>query len=282
LSSPADLKQQVVDGFTEAAEAYDAAGSEFFRQMGARLVAMAGLAAGMRVLDIGCGKGAVTIPAAEAVGPSGHVTGIDLADPMLVFAAAEAGRHGLRNVSFRRADAENPPFPGGGFDAILAGNVVQFLPRPAEAARRYLALLVPGGVLAFSWGLAQDPRWMPVMAAVDAHVPEGTQGFEPFLRRAPFGSADEMTRMLTDAGYTGIGVRAEEVTTRFASMDQWWAGCRSQAPWAVSWRHIPDPEAARRDAFRLLETIRDETDGTFTRVLRFGYATARSPGGRRR
>jgi ubiquinone/menaquinone biosynthesis C-methylase UbiE len=279
LNPPSDLKQQVVEGFTQAADAYDATGVEFFRQTGARLAGMAGLAAGMRALDVGCGKGAVTIPAAEAVGPSGHVTGIDLADPMLKYAAAEARRRGLRNVTFRRGDAEDPPFPGGVFDAVLVSNVIQFLPRPADAARRYRALLAPGGVLALSWSLSQDPRWVPVMAAVDAHVPDGTQGFEPFLRRKPFNSEAEMMKMLAGCRYTDISITTEDVTTRFASMDQWWAGCQSQAPWAVSWRHIPDHDAARQAAFRILETLRDDTDGTFTRVLRFGYATARNPQG---
>ena len=78
-----EVTQRVAEGFAAAADGYDATGTEFFRQMGEHLVAQAGIAPGAIVLDIGCGKGAVTIPAARAAGSWGQVTGIDLAGPML-------------------------------------------------------------------------------------------------------------------------------------------------------------------------------------------------------
>ena len=110
--------------------------------------------------------------------------------------------------------------PAGTFDMILAGNVIQFLPRPAHAVRRWLALLKPGGTLGFSWGLAQDPRWEPVMATVDAHVPAGITGFEAFLRRLPFGGTEPVERMLTSSGFkTGEGDASE--AQRRAGSEYW-------------------------------------------------------------
>ena len=130
--TPAEVTRQVVRGFTEAAGDYDARGTEFFGPMAEWLVARAGISAGATVLDLGCGKGAVTLAAARTAGPGGHVTGIDLAGPMLKLARAAARQTRQRNIAFQPGDAQDPrPFGPGTFDAIVAGYLIQFLPRPA-------------------------------------------------------------------------------------------------------------------------------------------------------
>jgi ubiquinone/menaquinone biosynthesis C-methylase UbiE len=275
-------KEQVSAGFTLAADRYDTDGTGFFAEMGGRLVDLAGAGPGMRVLDVGCGKGAVTIPAAHCAGPGGLVTGIDLAAPMLEEARARARQAGLAQARFERADAENPPYPSQSFDVVLAGYVIQFLPRPGLAVQRWLALLRPGGALGFSWGLAQDPAWGPVMAAVDAYVPAGVPGFETFFRRPPFTGIDPVEQMLTGHGYRQVDTITYQVETVYASPAQWWAACRSQGPWAISWRHIPAGQLldAQEAAFAELDGLRGP-DGTFTRTLTFAVTTGRKPGGDR-
>ena len=64
----------------------------------------------------------------------------------------------------------------------------------------------------------------------------------------------------------------------YDSAEQWWQACRSQAPWAIAWRHIPASrrEAARRDAFTVLRDLR-APDGTLTRTLTFACTTGRKP-----
>lgn len=101
------------------------------------------------------------------------MTGIDLAAPMLAHARDRAHRAGAANVTFRDGDAEDPgSYPGwepGSFDVILASNVLQFLLRPAEAARHWRALLTPQGTVGITWSLAQDPRWAPVLRLRQRH-----------------------------------------------------------------------------------------------------------------
>jgi SAM-dependent methyltransferase len=269
--TPAEVTGQVVRGFTEAAGGYDAGGTEFFGPMAEWLVARAGISAGATVLDLGCGKGAVTLAAARAAGPGGHVTGIDLAGPMLKHARAAARHARQHNVAFQPGDAEDPrPFRSATFDAIVAGYLIQFLPRPAHAARRWRRLLKPGGVLALTWGAAQDPRWAPVMAAVDAHVPDTMVGFEAFFRRPPFHHTAAVNQMLAVSGYADVITVTREFTTVYDTPEQWWATCLSQAPGAVAWRHIPEERlpAARRDAFTALDSVRD-SDGKLVRILTF-------------
>ena len=275
---PGTVKEQVVAGFGQAVSGYDEGGTEFFKDMGARLVDLAGVHAGAHVLDVGCGKGAVTIPAARRAGDTGCVHAIDLARPMLDAAAALARQSGLGNVTVARGDAEDPPFAAGTFGVILAGFVIQLLPRPAHAVQRWRALLKPGGTLGFSWGLAQDPRWVPVMAALDAHVPPGMSRFEAFFRRPPFDGTGHVDQMLTEAGYQAVQTVTCAIDTVYDSAGQWWQACRSQAPWAIAWRHIPPGrlEAARRDAFTILDGLAGP-GGTLTRTLTFACTTGRKP-----
>jgi SAM-dependent methyltransferase len=101
------------------------------------------------------------------------VTGIDLAAGMLARAAATAARLGLAQVGVEAGDAEDPTYPDGSFDAVLASNVMFLLADPERAARRYAALLRPGGVFAFSWNVAEDPARVPVIAAMDDHAADG-------------------------------------------------------------------------------------------------------------
>ena len=69
--------------FERAARVYEPAGVDFFNRMGRRLVELSHVARGEQVLDLGCGRGASLFPAAAAVGPTGHVLGLDLAPTMV-------------------------------------------------------------------------------------------------------------------------------------------------------------------------------------------------------
>ena len=98
---------------------------------------------GDRVLDVGCGRGAALFPAAEAVGVTGSVAGIDLVAAMVAATAADITRRGVANASVRVGDAESPEFPDRSFDAVLAGFVLFFLPDLAAALRACARLLRP-------------------------------------------------------------------------------------------------------------------------------------------
>jgi ubiquinone/menaquinone biosynthesis C-methylase UbiE len=276
---PQAVKQQVSEGFADAASGYDTTGTEFFTTMGQHLVDHARIPAGAWVLDVGCGKGAVTIPAARAAGLHGHVTGIDLAPGMLAHAEDRARRAGVANVKFQVGDAEDPAtHPGwtaGSFDVILAGNVIQFLARPAHAAWQWHRLLTPPGKLAISWSLAEDPRWLPVIAAFDTRMPGGRTGFAAMLRRPAFESVETLEQMLTGGGFHAPSTAVHRVTMTYCTPAHWWEAARSQGPWAVAWRHLPPDqlEAAQHEAFALLEDLRG-SDGTLTRTLTFACTSA--------
>ena len=118
LVDPAKLKAQTA--YNAASDHFDDEPLAFWARSGSRIVERLGLPAGAKVLDVGCGTGASAIPAARAVGPTGLVIGVDLADRLLERGREKARRQRLSNVEFRKADMENLGYRDGEFDAVTA------------------------------------------------------------------------------------------------------------------------------------------------------------------
>lgn len=107
----------------------------------------AGLREGLRVLDAGCGNGAITLRIAERLGPAGHVRGIDR-DPGMIGIARETTAPPEFPVEFLHADVERDAPPGEGYDLVYARLLLSHLGDPAAALGRLVAAVRPGGVLA--------------------------------------------------------------------------------------------------------------------------------------
>jgi trans-aconitate methyltransferase len=124
----------------------------------------AGIVSGMRVLDIGCGMGDVTMLVAQLVGPNGRVVSIDLDQASIETAQRRASTVGLDNAAFYQADISTftdvKPF-----DAIVGRLVLEFLPDTAVIIRRLCGLLSPGGIMAF-----QEPTWK-IWLTYTSHLP---------------------------------------------------------------------------------------------------------------
>ena len=124
------------------------------RRFRRHLLDLARVTGGERLLDIGCGTGALAIEAKARIGPSGFVAGIDPSARMIARARRKAQRRALA-IDFREAAAERLPFPDSQFDVVTSTLMLHHLPRPvresalAEASR----VLKPGGrVLAVDFG----------------------------------------------------------------------------------------------------------------------------------
>jgi ubiquinone/menaquinone biosynthesis C-methylase UbiE len=108
----------------------------------------AGIAPGMHVLDVGCGAGDVSVLAADLVGPSGSVLGIDMNPTILDIARERAAERGLAGVRFAEADLTDLHLDGE-FDAIVGRYVLLYVPDPVQVVGALARLVRPGGVLAF-------------------------------------------------------------------------------------------------------------------------------------
>ena len=126
-----------------------------------QLLRAAATVPGERVLDIGCGTGVTTVPFAEAVGPSGHVTGVDISQPMLDAARHRVAEQGLGNVTLLLADAQVHEFPAAAFDLVTSRLGVMFFADPLAAFRNLARALKPGGRLCMAvWAsIAENTHW---------------------------------------------------------------------------------------------------------------------------
>jgi ubiquinone/menaquinone biosynthesis C-methylase UbiE len=124
-----------------------------------RLVSMAHICAGQRILDIGTGTGVVAMEAAKAAGDRGTCVGIDLSEKMLCSARANASRSNLaKRIDFRTMDAESLQFQDSSFDVVLSLFALLHFPNPAIALQEMFRILKPGGTLVVAVGSA--PSWL--------------------------------------------------------------------------------------------------------------------------
>jgi SAM-dependent methyltransferase len=130
--------------FDVAADSYDRFMGRYSRLLSPQLADLAGVRVGQRVLDVGCGPGALTAELVARVGPDA-VAAVDPSEP---FVAAVRARH--PGVNVQRALAEALPFPDGAFDASLAQLVVHFMSDPVAGLAEMARVTRPGGVVAAS------------------------------------------------------------------------------------------------------------------------------------
>ena len=101
---PENAQDRAAFTYNAAADFYDASPLSFWDYFGRRTIELASLPSGSRVLDVCCGAGASALPAAEAVGPTGNVIGVDLSKQLLELARTKAIQRRLDNIEFEVGD----------------------------------------------------------------------------------------------------------------------------------------------------------------------------------
>lgn len=189
-----------------------------------RMLDLAAVGAGDRVLELACGPGGVGLAAAERVGPDGEVVLSDVAPGMTEIADARARDLGLGNVSVRVLDLERIDEPDDAYDVVLCREGLQLVPDPAQAAGEMRRVLRPGGrtVLAV-WGPRADNPWLGVL--LDAASTQFGAPMPPPGLPGPF-SLDEPERLAAVlAGARLVDVEVEELATPLSadSFEDWWS-----------------------------------------------------------
>ena len=186
-----------------------------------RLVELAQIRPGQRVLDVATGIGEPAVTAARRVGPKGHVVATDHSPQMIKFARERASAIGVSNIEFFAMDAEALNLAEQSFDAIVCRWGLMFLPDLAGALQRMRLLLIPGGLLAASvW---RDASKVPMIGLVLgvcrqfqlARPPAGTLG------PLSLSDIDALKRTFEQAGFGDISDESMTVTFEFASGEEY-------------------------------------------------------------
>jgi SAM-dependent methyltransferase len=199
--------------FTASAYAYDRFMGRYSVRLSPRLADFAAVNKGQRVLDVGCGPGALT---SELVGRLGAdcVSAVDPSEP---FIAAALDRH--PGVSVQRASAEQLPFPDQTFDATLAQLVVHFMANPAKGVGEMTRVTRQGGVVAACvWDHAAGQGPLSLFW-------EAARELEPGVRdesQLVGARAGDLAQLFHTVGLSEIEETALSVSVEHLSFEDWW------------------------------------------------------------
>ena len=199
--------------FAVDAGAYDRFMGRYSVRLAPSFADFAGIAAGRRVLDVGCGPGALTTELVQRVGAAA----VAAVDPSAQFVAAARERH--PGVQVRVAAAEELPFADAEFDAALAQLVVHFMDDPVRGLAEMARVTRNGGVVAACvWDHARGHTPLaPFWDAVHELDPNATDE-----SRLAGGHEGHLTELCTKAGLRDVEETALSVSVEHATFEEWW------------------------------------------------------------
>ncbi len=225
--------------FNVSADAYLRFMGRYSEQLAVRFADLAGLRAGQRVLDVGCGPGAL---AAELVSRMG-ASAVCAVEPSASFAAAVRQR--LPGVDVRQSAAEQLPFPDGVFDAAMAQLVVHFMADPVAGLREMGRVTRPGGVIAacvWDHGGGRGPLTAFWRAVGELDPAADDESDLAGVREG------DLARLLAQAGFERSRSTTLTVRVRYATFEQWWEPFTLGVGPAGA--YVASLSAARRGALR--------------------------------
>jgi SAM-dependent methyltransferase len=238
-------------GWIEAQATLDA----MYRPFADLLAEPMSLGSGDRVLDVGCGTGGATLAVARRLGSVGRCVGVDISEPMLAAARAEAARQGA-SARFIVADAQTYPFELDGFDRIVSRFGVMFFDDPVAAFLNLRCAARSGAELRFvAWRSAAEN---PFMTAAERAAAPLMRDLPPRRHDAPgqfaFADPTRMASILRRSAWVDIDVRPVDVTCVFPE--------RELVPYLTVMGPVGRilQTAAERERARIIEAVRPGFD----------------------
>jgi enediyne biosynthesis protein CalE5 len=230
-----------------------------------RLVELAGVQPGSRVLDVAAGYGEPSLSAAKVAGAEGSVVATDIAADMLAYGRERAAAAGLDNIEFVESEVMALDFEPESFDAALSRWGIIFEPDGEGAAERVRGFLKPGARMGISsWGPPERTPMLgvPMRTAMERlNVPPPPPGTPGPLSRP---TSEAIGGLLSGGGFSDVEVEEVELTFEWESPEEFTTFVREIAP-PISALIDPHPEDVQRETWNAItEAIRERAadDGT--------------------
>jgi ubiquinone/menaquinone biosynthesis C-methylase UbiE len=267
--------QGVVGVFSRAAPTYDTVGPRHFEYFARRIVEFAGVQPDDRVLDVATGTGTVLVAAAERLGGTGHMVGVDLTAAMLERAAATVRDAALRNVDLKLGDAERLDLASESFNVVLCAFGLSSFANRDRALQELRRVLRHGGRLGivdtFGWYFQHDGRWrhhVQVLRAFGAQVSNDSAD-----------SQDEVVSLVVRAGFVDVDAITDSYELVFQNEDDWWRWSWSHGTRGLFESVSPSRlSRLRRQLYATLAECREQ-DGRIHGTLRATLLRAFAPAG---
>jgi ubiquinone/menaquinone biosynthesis C-methylase UbiE len=208
-------KQQILNDFDNRSN-YE---NEFHKRAANRLVELAKIQPGQKILDVATGTGLVAIAAAQLVDDTGSVVGFDISPGMLQQAQEKVTALSLNNIQLEEADADEREFQENEFDAVLCSSAIVYLTDIPKALRRWHYTLKAGGIIAFSCLAETSPSasvlFREVVQRHGVIIPNPNE---------ILGTPDKCKQMLQEIGFEKIEITTEQFGFYLQDPEVGWTG----------------------------------------------------------
>ena len=212
-----DLQRRVQRyGWDKASGYYESYWQHQLKPAQQLLLKMAELKGGEKIIDIACGTGLVSFPAAELAGEKGFLLGTDISDKMVELSTEIAIERNVSNIKFERMDAEELKVEDEAFDIALCALGLMYVPDPLKAMKEMLRVIKPGGhAVSAVWGQRKNCGWADLFEIVDKRV--ASEVCPMFFN---LGNIDSLLRYFEKGGFKNIQTERITHTLFYATVEE--------------------------------------------------------------
>lgn len=253
----ADLQRRIQRyGWDRAAMYYENFWQQQLKPAQDKLLEMANLQPGEKLIDIACGTGLVSFPAAEKLGPGGFVLATDISDGMVKMCTETAKEKKITNIQFKRMDAEELDVPDGEYDVALCALGLMYVPDPVRALKEMFRVIKPGGrAVAAVWGQRDHCGWAEIFEIVDKRV--ATEVCPMFFH---LGNRDVLKRSFEAAGFLNVNFEKLNTVLNYNSDEDAYGAAFAGGPVALAYHKFSD-QVKNEAHIEYLDSIRSFRQG---------------------
>ena len=231
-------------GWDKAVEHYENFWQRQLKPAQDRMLQMAQLQPGEKLIDIACGTGLVTFRAAEILGPDGFILATDISDGMIKKGTELAEQKNYRNIRFERMDAEELMVPDQEYDGALCALGLMYFPDPVKGLKEMYRVLKPGGRAAAAvWGQRDNCGWSAVFEIVDKRV--SSEVCPMFFN---LGNRDMLKRSFEAAGFSNVVFERINTHLIYHSDDEACGAAFAGGPVALAYHKFSEQMKKEADA----------------------------------